>query len=250
MVVCRVQQLLVAALGASSSTAPDPHRSLEVYADAARQILRDGAPAPPVREALLTALGDASATADVAQRAWQFRRTLEGVLNEVAGAAFFADGALPIDFGNERSCAAWEALDDRIMGGASISRVVRVVVGDVTGGAPSAAASFEGELVVEGGGFASVRYTLPVGLPSDVDALELEAAGDGRLGYKLTMRSAATDGSVSYQHALPALRPDDGFVKIRLRLADFKPTSRGRPAPDAPQLRATEVRSQLVYSGA
>eukprot|EP00962_Isochrysis_galbana_P046692 scaffold18852_cov95-Isochrysis_galbana.AAC.1 len=47
---------------------------------------------------------------------------------------------------------------------------------------PPSPPSAPGELVVEGGGFASVRFSPPFRLPPDIDALQLEARGDGRQG--------------------------------------------------------------------
>lgn len=151
---------------------------------------------------------------------------------------------LLIDFTQPSTAADWVAVDDRIMGGATTSRVVHA----------DGVTNFEGNLIVEGGGFASVRYGKEFLLPSDADALTLEATSDGRMGYKLTLQSIAAPDGVSYQYTLPARRAceargervwlgSEGFTSLRLPLADFKPTFRGRPAPEAPPLRASEVRS-------
>ena len=99
------------------------------------------------------------------------------------------------------------------------------------------ATTFSGDLIVEGGGFASARFEQPFELGRDVEALELDAEGDGRLGYKLPLRSAAADASISYQFALPALTAQ---TSLRLPLSEFRATCRGQPAPDAP-LRAEDV---------
>ena len=99
-----------------------------------------------------------------------------------------------IDFTDSAAAGKWVAVDDRIMGGASTSRVVW---SDSEGEISS---SFEGELVVEGGGFASVRHMDPISLSSDVDALALSVRGDGRMGYKLTLSSQAAPPGVSYQY--------------------------------------------------
>jgi NADH dehydrogenase [ubiquinone] 1 alpha subcomplex assembly factor 1 len=145
-----------------------------------------------------------------------------------------------IDFTCESTVADWVAVDDRIMGGATTSRVVH----------RSGCTSFEGDLVVEGGGFASVRYTAPFRLPREVEVLALEACSDGRMGYKLTLTSSSAQPGVSYQLVLPRLSSGGsndgdagvgGFQTLRLPLTNFKPTYRGRPAPEAPPLRADEV---------
>lgn len=138
-----------------------------------------------------------------------------------------------IDFSDADVVASWQPVDDRIMGGASTSRCVALEDGSM---------SFDGQLVVEGGGFASARYFQPLQLPSDLEAFELEIASDGRMGYKLTLSSAAAEQGVSYQHVLPQLDRPGQFQSVRLQLRDFKPTFRGRPAPSAPPLRASDVR--------
>ena len=61
------------------------------------------------------------------------------------------------------------------------------------------------------------------------------------MGYKITLQSEAAAQGVSYQYLMP-LVADGGFTLMRIPLSAFKPTLRGRPAPDAPPLRAGEVR--------
>ena len=139
---------------------------------------------------------------------------------------------LPLDFTDLSVAAEWLAVDDRIMGGASTSRVVYSEADGAT--------CFEGNLVVEGGGFASVRFGPALRLDPGVEALAVEARGDGRMGYKLTLSSAAAPAGVSYQCTLPPLRQDD-FERLKLPLAKFRPSFRGRAAPEAPPLRAADV---------
>ena len=138
--------------------------------------------------------------------------------------------SLPIDFTDPAVAPEWIAVDDRVMGGASQSRVV------FSGGETS----FEGTLIVEGGGFASARLGPELQLQRGVEVLVLEASSDGRLGYKLTLTSAATPNGVSYQFTLPQL--GEKREKVRMPLDQFKPSYRGRAVPDAPPLRAAEVR--------
>ena len=144
-----------------------------------------------------------------------------------------APKSLLIDFSAPAAAADWQPVDDRIMGGRSASRVI------FAGGATA----FEGRLVVEGGGFASARYLKQLSLASDVEALALDACSDGRMGYKLTLQSAAAPDGVSYQYTLPPLESGgSGYTSVRMPLREFKPTYRGRPAPEAPPLRAPDVR--------
>ena len=133
-----------------------------------------------------------------------------------------------LDFTDASVAPLWRPVDDRIMGGSSTSLITH----------SDGATTFSGDLIVEGGGFASARFEQPFELDRDVEALELDAEGDGRLGYKLTLRSAAADASISYQFALPALTAQ---TSLRLPLSDFRATCRGQPAPDAPPLRAEDV---------
>jgi NADH dehydrogenase [ubiquinone] 1 alpha subcomplex assembly factor 1 len=138
--------------------------------------------------------------------------------------------SLPVDFTDPAVAPDWIAVDDRVMGGASQSRVV------FAGGETS----FEGTLIVEGGGFASARLGPDLQLQPGVEVLVLEASSDGRLGYKLTLTSAATPSGVSYQFTLPRL--GDERQRVTMPLDQFKPSYRGRAVPDAPPLRASDVR--------
>ena len=72
--------------------------------------------------------------------------------------------SLPIDFTDPAVAPDWIAVDDRVMGGASQSRVV------FAGGETS----FEGTLIVEGGGFASARLGPDLQLQPGVEVLVLE----------------------------------------------------------------------------
>lgn len=139
---------------------------------------------------------------------------------------------LPLDFTDPSVAADWLAVDDRIMGGATTSSMV---YSDADG-----ATRFEGNLIVEGGGFASVRFGPALELNAGVEALAVEARGDGRMGYKVTLTSAAAPMGVSYQCTLPPLR-QDAFERVKLPLAQFRPSFRGRAAPEAPALRAADV---------
>lgn len=149
----------------------------------------------------------------------------------VASAAQCTVPSTLIDFTSPVSASDWQARDDRVMGGTSLSQVVF----------RDGSTFFEGDLVVRGGGFASVRCMRPLYLPPDAVALSLRAKSDGRLGYKLTLQSAAGPQGVSYQAALPLTTP--GRVEdCRLPLDAFRPTFRGRALPEAPPLRAADVR--------
>jgi hypothetical protein len=135
-------------------------------------------------------------------------------------------------FDDPRAAAAWEAVDDRVMGGVSRSRVRHD---------PAGHAVFEGTLsLAQGGGFASVRA--PAALPAaaaGTQAWLLEVRGDGRR-YKFTLRTSASFDAVSWQASFDA--PPGEWRTARLASGDFMPTFRGRRV-DAPPLDPAQVRT-------
>ena len=118
----------------------DPQGCYDVYAKAARECLEfSSTPAlydqtPTIRRALSGAIEDAQGQSEPAQQAWTMRRALDTVLIEVDGAEGGAkptggQPAVPtptqsVDFTDASVAPAWAAIDDRIMGGSSRSRVV------------------------------------------------------------------------------------------------------------------------------
>jgi len=223
----------------------DPQGCYDVYAKAAQECLAlSSTPAlydemPTIRSALSGAIEDAQGQSEPTQQAWTMRRALDTVLIEVGGAesrpaSTSAQPAAPtqsVDFTDSSVAAAWAAVDDRIMGGSSRSRVVY----------SEGVTAFEGTLVQAGGGFASVRYSRPLSL-TGVEVLRLKVKVTcGREGYKLTL-SGDHAPRVSYQCLIPAdaseygASDDDGFVELELPLSSFKPSFQGQPAPSAPPL--------------
>jgi hypothetical protein len=135
-------------------------------------------------------------------------------------------------FDDPRAASAWEAVDDRVMGGVSRSRVRHD---------PAGHALFEGTLSLEqGGGFASVRA--PVAMPAAAAGARvwlLEVHGDGRR-YKFTLRTSSTIDAVSWQASFDA--PAGEWRVVRLATGDFVPTFRGRHV-GAPPLDPAQVRT-------
>jgi NADH dehydrogenase [ubiquinone] 1 alpha subcomplex assembly factor 1 len=142
-----------------------------------------------------------------------------------------SDAAVVIDFGIAAAVADWRAIDDRVMGGVSRSRMRHD---------PAGHACFEGTVSLDrGGGFASVRA--PVGaIGGDATrGLRLAAMGDGRR-YRLALVSAdATDGIVYQAEFAPAAGV---WSTVEIPLSAFVARLRGRGVPDAPPLRAARVR--------
>jgi hypothetical protein len=125
----------------------------------------------------------------------------------------------------------WSAVDDRVMGGISSSRLRHD---------PAGHAVFEGVVSLEqNGGFASVR-TRPMALGAPgAAAYVLEVAGDGKR-YKLALRTDDRFDGIAYQASFTPRA--GGWSDVRLPVADFEPTFRGRRVPDAPTLDPAAVR--------
>jgi NADH dehydrogenase [ubiquinone] 1 alpha subcomplex assembly factor 1 len=129
------------------------------------------------------------------------------------------------------SVADWSAIDDRVMGGLSSSRLRHD---------PAGHAVFEGVVTLEqGGGFASVRTRpLPLGAPGALAYL-LEIKGDGRR-YMLNLRT--DDGFDGPNQRLAFDTVADAWTTLRLPVAAFRPSLRGRELPGAPALDPGRVR--------
>jgi hypothetical protein len=141
-------------------------------------------------------------------------------------------------FDTAASVADFSPIDDRVMGGRSASRLRHD---------PAGHAVFEGEVsLADGGGFASVRSRpLPLGDAQAV-ACRIEVLGDGKR-YKLSVRTDDLFDGVTYQVAF-APRPGEWTV-VRLPLASFEPTRRGRPVERASALRAESLRQLGLVIG-
>ena len=124
----------------------------------------------------------------------------------------------------------WRAINDGVMGGVS------------RGGAEIAREGwlvFSGEVSLEhGGGFASVRTApAPLGV-TGVQALRLEARGDGKR-YKLNLKTDAAFDGVQYQTAFTT--PAGEWTSVALPLDAFAPKFRGRDVPDAPAIDPARI---------
>lgn len=90
-----------------------------------------------------------------------------------------------------------------------------------------------------GGGFASVRSAARVlGLPHS-RACVIEVLGDGR-HYKLNLRTDDAFDGVNYQASLKP--PAGAWALLRLPLAAFLPSYRGRRVADAAALDPADLR--------
>lgn len=118
----------------------------------------------------------------------------------------------------------FQALDDRVMGGRSMSRLRNI---------PQAGAVFEGVVSLEhGGGFASVRAGVEETNLSAYLGVVIRLRGDGRR-YRLTLRNDRRISGVNHMHEFPT-RPGE-WEEIALPFEGFVPSLRGtRPAPATP----------------
>ena len=134
-------------------------------------------------------------------------------------------------FDSPAAVAPWHAIDDRVMGGVSASRMLHDAAGHGV---------FTGEVSLDNnGGFASVRAPAEAQEgAADARACLLEVRGDGRR-YKFNLRS--DDGFDGVTHQAAFQPPAGEWAVIRLPLAGFAATWRGRPASAGP-ISAAQIR--------
>ena len=134
-------------------------------------------------------------------------------------------------FDTPASTQNWQAINDGVMGGVSVSRMRFDTVGH---------AVFEGEVsLANNGGFASVRASqLRLGC-ADTVAYRLTVWGDGR-AYKLNLRTDTGFDGVNYQ---AVFTPAPGqWTQTVVPIASFEPSFRGRFVQGALPLRPAAVR--------
>jgi len=137
-----------------------------------------------------------------------------------------------LKFDDSADAALWRPVDDVVMGGVSRSTFERAGAG---------VARFSGNVSLENfGGFASVRTP-----PRDWDAAGAQAfllrvRGDGKT-YKFTLRTDDSFDGVQYQARFTPVAGE--WTELRLPVASFVPTFRGRTVPGAPTLDPARVRS-------
>jgi hypothetical protein len=142
----------------------------------------------------------------------------------------FADKTL-FDFSASTNTAAWQIVNDDVMGG--ISRSSFHLTHSV--------AIFQGEVSLENnGGFASLR-SLPAHHDlGGCDAFLIRVCGDGR-SYKFTARTSRTFDGPIYQVAFKTKKGK--WEELCLPFKEFVPTFRGRVLPGEPPLDPEKVTS-------
>ena len=135
------------------------------------------------------------------------------------------------DFSDSRATNAWQAIDDRVMGGISRSTLRHD---------PAGHAVFEGTVSLErNGGFASVRSSPGErGLPG-AEACLIEMRGDNKK-FKLCLLTDDGFDSLNYQASFAPKGTD--WQTLHLPLADFRASFRGREVTGAPPLDPACIR--------
>jgi hypothetical protein len=136
------------------------------------------------------------------------------------------------DFTTTTNIAAWQIVNDDVMGGVSTSRFQILTNGG---------AVFSGVVSLENnGGFASVRSSPAQQNLTGLGAFVVRVRGDGRR-YKLTVRTETGFDTPIYQCAFTTKRGE--WEEHRLLFKDFVPTFRGRTLTDALPLDPANVSS-------
>lgn len=124
--------------------------------------------------------------------------------------------------------APWRAVNDGVMGGVSVGRMV----------AADRGLRFEGELSLENnGGFASVRRTVELDL-SRAGAVRLRLRGDGRR-YQFRLRLDDRWDGVAWRAEFDT---NGEWQTIDLPFDGFEPVFRGRRVPNAGPVVAANIR--------
>ena len=138
---------------------------------------------------------------------------------------------LLLDFDDPLEVAAWRPVDDVVMGGVSSSGFAIAEPG---------IARFSGRVSLENsGGFASVRTPPRDWQTAGAGAFVLRVRGDGKQ-YKFTLRTG--DGFDGIQYQARFQPPPGEWTEIRLPVAAFVASFRGRTVPFAPALDPARVR--------
>jgi len=145
--------------------------------------------------------------------------------------AYAAPQKILFDFATATNAAAWQIVNDDIMGGVSASKF------EVTNGV----AVFRGKVSLENnGGFASVRSSPVQQNLTGLDAFVVRVRGDVRR-YKFTVRTERSFDTPIYQCAFTTRRGE--WEEHRLAFKDFVPTFRGRVLTHVPALDPARVTS-------
>jgi NADH dehydrogenase [ubiquinone] 1 alpha subcomplex assembly factor 1 len=177
------------------------------------------------RPSLSETLESSFACQNDTDRAWLLRRALDSAL-----AGLRATSGCKLDLTKMK----WTVVDDRVMGGKSQSQMIEQGDGAVV---------FAGELVVAGGGFASIRANLPSQgfFPTGSRGVVIQCNGDGRAGYKMIVKTDDSFDGIFYQASLPCESAATSPSSFTLPFSSFRATFRGQPISNAPPLHGDSI---------
>jgi monofunctional biosynthetic peptidoglycan transglycosylase len=139
---------------------------------------------------------------------------------------------LVLDFTGDIQNIGWEAIDDRIMGGCSLSRP------DYLQGI---GLRFSGTVSLDNnGGFASIRSSMGCFDLSSYSGMKIRVCGDGRT-YKLSLRTDLYYDGISYQ--APFATKTGVWQEINLPFDAFAPTHHGLKLTTVPAMEPSQVKS-------
>lgn len=143
-----------------------------------------------------------------------------------------ADHLLPLfDFRDPVAVSAWTPIDDRVMGGVSVSTLRHD---------PAGHAVFEGEVSLErNGGFASMRSSPGQRGMRGAEVCLVEIRGVPKR-FKLSLLTDDGFDTLNYQASFAPTGSD--WQTLRLPISGFRPTFRGREVAGAPQLDPARIR--------
>ena len=137
---------------------------------------------------------------------------------------------LLFDFADPLVVDAWHAIDDRVMGGVSLSTRRHD---------PEGHAVFEGQVSLErNGGFASVRSSPAQRGMAGAEICLLDLRGPSKR-FKLNLLTDDAFDSINYQ---ASFAPSATWQTLCIPLSAFHATFRGREVPGAPALDPARIR--------
>jgi len=158
-----------------------------------------------------------------------------------------AQGGVLLDARDATSVAAFGALDDGVMGGVSVSELVRKTL--PVGGVETPVAVFQGVVsTANNGGFASVRNRNwePAKDCGNGTGISVRCLGDGQR-YKLFLRTETGWDAIAYGCSFDTVAGE--WATINLPFSSFKAIFRARTVLGAPPLNPRSIRSvQIMLS--
>ena len=143
-----------------------------------------------------------------------------------------SDARTVFAFADPAAVQGWHSVDDRIMGGSSLSRAEFVEGGGLR---------FRGVVSFDnGGGFASIRSPEAAYDLAGCTGLRLRVHGDGK-HYKLGLRTDRFFDGVSYQAGF--FTESAEWLEVDLPFAGFIPTHHGRQLTSAAPLDPARIQS-------